>query len=69
VATCGSLLLSTHRHVRWFGAVNLVVAGLLASLEQYGFISLWCVWAAVSSVAIALHHLRYSRRATVPSRA
>jgi hypothetical protein len=66
VATCGSLLMSTHRHVRWFGAVNLVVAGLLASLEQYGFISLWCVWAAISSVAIALH-LRYARRRPLPS--
>ncbi len=55
VATCGSLLLSTHRHVRWFGAVNIVVVALLAWLDQNAFISLWCAWAAVTSVAIAVH--------------
>jgi len=53
VATCGSLLVSHHRDVRWFGAANLVAAVGLIALDQRGFISLWCAWAAVTSVAIA----------------
>ena len=54
-ATCGSLLLSSHRHVRWFGAANLVAVVLLGWLAQNAFISLWCAWAAVASLAIAFH--------------
>ena len=59
VAVCGSLLMSRRNHVRWFGVANLLAACLLVWLSQSGFISLWCVWAAVSSVAIAVH-LRYA---------
>lgn len=59
VATAGSLLASEHRHVRWFGVANVVAALLLAWLDQSAFISLWCAWAAVTSVAIAVH-LRYA---------
>jgi hypothetical protein len=55
VATCGSLLLSAHPHVRLFGTVNLIAVGVLAWLDQTVFISLWCAWAAVTSVAIAVH--------------
>lgn len=55
LATCGSMLASAHRHVRWYGAANLVVAGGLAWLSSTAFISLWCAWAAVTSVAIAVH--------------
>ena len=55
VATCGSLLVSTHRHVQWFGIVNLVGVAVLAWVDQNAFISLWCAWAAVTSVAIAVH--------------
>jgi hypothetical protein len=58
-ATCGSLLVSDRRHVRWFGAVNLVVVCLLAWIDQRALISLWCAWATVTSLAIAVH-LRYS---------
>ena len=59
VATCGPLLVSAHNHVRWFGAVNLVAVLLLAWVSTSGLISLWCGWAAVTSVAIAVH-LRYA---------
>lgn len=59
LATCGSLLTSARGHVRAWGAVNLVAVVVLAWVTQAGFVSLWCVWAAVTSVAIALH-LRYS---------
>jgi hypothetical protein len=54
-ATCGSLLVSSHRHVRWFGAANLVAVCLLGWLSQRAFISLWCAWAALASIAIAFH--------------
>jgi hypothetical protein len=59
VATCGSLLQSSERHVRWFGAANLAAVGALAWIDRAGLISLWCFWAALISVAIAAH-LRYS---------
>ncbi len=55
VATCGAMLLSTDRAVAVYGAVNLAVVASLAVLLATGVISLWCVWAAVSSVAIAIH--------------
>lgn len=63
-ATCGAMLLSKHDHVRWFGAANLVAAAFLAWLDKTSFISLWCLWAAVTSVAIAAH-LRYAERPPV----
>jgi len=53
--TCGSMLMSQRSHVRWFGASNLAAACVLAWLSQRAFISLWCTWAAVTSVAIAVH--------------
>jgi len=61
LATCGSLLASSHRHIRAFGVVNLGIVVLLAWADRTGFISLWCLWAAVTSVAIDLH-LRYDDR-------
>lgn len=55
VATCGAFLFSGHPHIRIFGVVNLVAVGLLAALQRSAFISLWCAWAAITSIAIALH--------------
>lgn len=55
MATCGPMLLSAWPHVRWFGRANLVAAAALAWLSQSSFISLWCLWAAVTSVAITSH--------------
>lgn len=68
VATCGSLLASRHEHVRWFGAVNLLAAAVLAWLSRSSFISLWCGWATVTSVVVAVH-LRRARppRPPVPA--
>ena len=62
LATCGSLLASHHRHVRWFGAVNLVVVVVLAVVDKTAFISLWCAWAAVTSGGIALHLRHFEPR-------
>jgi hypothetical protein len=55
VATCGTLLLSSDRVLVVWGLVNLVVVSVLAVLLTSGVISLWCVWAAVTSVGIAVH--------------
>ncbi|HEY4377401.1 MAG TPA: DUF6629 family protein, partial [Acidimicrobiales bacterium] len=60
MATCGSMLVSHTRDVRRFGLVNLVAAIALATLYQNGFISLWCAWAAVTSLLIAWHLRRGS---------
>ncbi len=60
MATCGPLLVARARQVRWFGAANVVVAGFLAWLDNSAFVSLWCVWAAIGSISIAVH-LRGSR--------
>ena len=60
LATCGSLLTSSVPRVRQFGAVNLVVAAGLAYADRVGFISLWCMWAAVSSMAVAAHLRRHA---------
>lgn len=61
VATCGPLLLSSQNHLKWFGAANLVVAGLIGWIEETALVSLWCLWAAVASGAFA-YHLRFSAR-------
>ncbi|HEY2330410.1 MAG TPA: DUF6629 family protein [Acidimicrobiales bacterium] len=52
VATCGSLLLSSHAAIRWFGIGNLVAVILLGWLAETAFVSLWCALAAVTSVAV-----------------
>jgi len=55
VATCGALLVSSHRHIVLFGLINLPVVVVLALLNSNGFASLWCAWAAVTSVIIAAY--------------
>ncbi len=55
VATCAPGLLADHRSLRLFGAANLVVVALLIWLAQSALVSLWCVWAAISSVLINLY--------------
>jgi len=54
LATCGALLLSSHVRIRWYGAANLVVVSLLAWVQENAVVSLWCVWAAITSVLIAI---------------
>jgi hypothetical protein len=54
-ATCIPLLISSYRNVAMFGVVNLIAITALASLLMTGVVSLWCGWAAVTSIAIALH--------------
>lgn len=54
-ATCGPWLLGRARWLQAFAVVNLIVVGTLAWLNQSGVISLWCVWAAFTSVLIDAH--------------
>jgi hypothetical protein len=53
-ATCGALLASSYRIVVRFGMFNLVAVGVLFWLNTTGFASLWCAWAAMASLGIAL---------------
>lgn len=55
VATCGALLLSSDKVVVVYGIVNLVIVAVLAVLLTSGIISLWCLLAAATSIAIAVH--------------
>jgi hypothetical protein len=54
VATCGALLLSSDRWIRYFGMLNVAAVVVLVWITVGGLTSLWCVWAAVTSVAIDL---------------
>ena len=55
LATCGTLLASSDRRIVIFGASNVVAVTFLAWLTVGGLTSLWCAWAAMASVAIALY--------------
>ena len=63
VATCGALLVASDRRLRDFGMANLAAVFVLVWLTVGGLTSLWCVWAAITSVAIDLY-LRDGERRT-----
>ena len=52
LATCGALLLSTHRVVRVYGLVNVVALTIVQIVKSYAFASTWCFYAAIMSVMI-----------------
>jgi hypothetical protein len=56
------MLLSGSRRLAAFGIANLVVVTLLVWLLARGIISLWCVWAAASSVVLNLEVRAAARR-------
>lgn len=60
LVACTAWLLSSHRRLVAFGVVNVAAVTTLYWLTETGRTSLWCVWAAVTSVLI-LVHLRESR--------
>jgi hypothetical protein len=60
-AVCGPLLVSSHRRLAALGVMNLVAVAALAWLQENALISLWCVWAAATSVIIAVHLHDHSR--------
>jgi hypothetical protein len=62
IATCGPALLSSRPYLRWFGALNLVGAGITVLVHYVEFESIWCLYAALASVLI-LEHFRRERAA------
>ena len=62
LAVCAPLLLSSHRRLIVFGVINIPVVLGLATLLSAGFISLWCVWAAVTSVVVTRHIREHSAK-------
>src|ERR1700729_123746 len=56
--TCGPALLSSRRHLRWFGVVSLVGVIAAAIVRVDELTSLWCVYVALVSVLIFEHFRR-----------
>ena len=61
VATCGALLASSYRDIARLGVLNLIAIPALMWLTLSGLVSLWCFWAAIVSVTIAIHLRRVGR--------
>lgn len=61
IATCLPAIIGRSNLIRLFGVVNLIVVSILAALAQSGVISLWCVWAAVTSLLICVYLRREAR--------
>jgi len=66
VATCGSCLVASNRWLVLLGLANLSAVIALGWVTFTGFTSLWCAWAALTSVAIAVY-LRRSARTNAPT--
>ena len=49
------MLLSGERVLVIYGWVNAFAVVLLAILQEAGFASLWCFWAAITSGLVALY--------------
>ncbi|MEO8851026.1 MAG: DUF6629 family protein [Allobranchiibius sp.] len=67
LAVVGPSLMSGYKSIVAFGALNLVGLTLVALAYQVAFASIWCVFAALSSVLVLLHMYR-RRRLTDPHR-
>ena len=67
VAVIGPSLLSGYPSIVWFGVLNLVGLVSVAVLYAEALASLWCVWAAATSLLV-LVHLRLRRRLPDPHR-
>lgn len=65
LAVCAPALISSRRHLRWFGVVNVVGLAFAATMQEEEFTSVWCLYAAVMSVLI-LVHFRHERRGDAP---
>lgn len=61
VAVIGPAVLSGYRSIVAFGVLNLVGLTVVGLLYTQAFASLWCVYAALSSVLIWVHMLRRRR--------
>jgi len=61
VAVIGAPLMSGYRSIVAFGALNLVGLLLVAVFYAQEFASLWCIFAAVSSILMLVHMIRRRR--------
>ena len=52
LATCGALLLSSYRVVRWYGVLNVIALAIVELVRAYAFASVWCFYAALMSVML-----------------
>lgn len=52
LATCGSLLLSSHRVLRWYGVANVIGLTVVEIVRAHVFASVWCFYAALMSMMI-----------------
>jgi hypothetical protein len=59
LVTCGALVLSTHRVVRFYGVLNVIGLTIAQIVKEYAFASVWCFYAATLSVVI---YWQFSRR-------
>jgi hypothetical protein len=67
IAVVGAALVSGSRAIVAFGVVNLVGLTAVALAYAEAFASLWCVYAALSSVLVAVHMVQ-RRRASLGQR-
>ena len=61
VVACAPPMLSSERRIAAFGLANLAAVVVLAWVQNTALTSLWCAWAAVTSIAIAAHLRRAHR--------
>lgn len=61
IVACAPPMLSSERRLAQFGLANLMAVVVLTWLQSRALTSLWCAWAAVSSIAIVAH-LRWAHR-------
>jgi hypothetical protein len=61
VATCGACLVASNRWLVLLGLANLGAVIGLGWITFTGFTSLWCAWAALTSIAIAIYLRRSAR--------
>ena len=52
LGTCGSLLMSSYRVVRWYGLLNVIVLTIVQLVKAYTFASVWCFYAASMSILL-----------------
>ena len=52
LATCGALLLSSFRLVRWYGLVNVIALTIVEIVKAETFASVWCFYAALMSIML-----------------
>lgn len=62
LGTCGALILSSHRVVRWYGVLNIIALSITQLVKEYAFASVWCFYAATMSIII---YWQFARRGIV----